>query len=75
MMWALPQSDLKKGNTSSFHRYYPPKGSQGLHWHISMGTQPLAWSEHNVSGPGYPKRRTGLPALSPLPTTHAGVLP
>lgn len=60
-MWAPPQSDLEKGNTSSFHRCYPLKGSPGLHWSIPMGTGAMAWSGPNVSGPGQPKRTGFLP--------------
>lgn len=51
-LWAPPQSDLEKGNISSFHRHYPSKGGQAC-----TGTSPWAqgpWHGHTLclrSGP------------------------
>ena len=51
-LWAPPQSDLEKGNISSFHRHYPSKGGQA-----HTGTSPWAqgpWHGHTPclrSGP------------------------
>lgn len=73
-MWAWPQSNLKKGNTSPFHICYPfLRVVEGLYWHIPLGTQPLACSGHNVSGLGQAKSRTGF--LESPPLAHAGILP
>jgi len=71
-LWAPPQSDLEKGNISSFHRHYPSKGGQAC-----TGTSPWAqgfgMGTHCVSGLGQPRGQASFPE-SP-PPAHAGIRP
>lgn len=69
-LWAPPQSDLEKGNISSFHKTLPLKGWSGPHWHIPMGTGPLAWA-HTMSQV-WASLEDRLPSRSPLPQPMLG---
>lgn len=71
-LWAPPQSDLEKGNISSFHRHYPSKVVRPALAH-PHGHRALGMGTHYVSGLGQPRGQASVPE-SP-PTAHAGIWP
>lgn len=76
MVWALPQSDLKEGNTSSFHRCCLPALRVDR---ACTGTSPWAHGPwHGVDTMSQvlaSLQKDRLTSLSPLPPARAGMLP
>lgn len=64
-MWAPPQSDLEKGNTSSFHRCYPLKGSPGLHCPSSWAQGPWRGADPMSQVLASPRGQASFPESCP----------